>query len=248
VAPSSADRMAPLQPDTHIGGAAIGSGFAASVVNLGPQEKVTPSAASHDAVGVLRATDGPLRGKEFPLTMGHASIGRDPSNDIVLADAMVSKKHARVEVGGYVELVDLNSANGVIVDGTPVQRAKLVPGQTFVIGGTTLVLYLAGAVDGSAQDPILERGGGLLFNRSPPVDVRLPGGEDPPPRMPTELMQKLFPWTMLVAPIIMAGAIFAITGRERALLLIIMTPMMALGNYINQKRQAGNKQNHEVQL
>jgi len=248
VAPPTAERMEPLQPDAHIGEAAIGSGFAAAVVNLGPRSSLTPSAAARDAVGVLRATDGPLRGKEFPLTMGHATIGRDPSNDIVLADAMVSKKHARVEVGGYVELVDLNSANGVIVDGTPVQRAKLVPGQTFVIGGTTLVLYLAGDFDGSAQDPILERGGGLLFNRSPRVDVRYPGVEHPPPRMPTELMQKLFPWTMLVAPIIMAGAIFAITGRERALLLIIMTPMMALGNYINQKRQAGNKQNHEVQL
>lgn len=248
VAPPTAERMEPLQPDVHIGEAAIGSGFAAAVVNYGPQAKVTSSTTSRETVGVLRATDGPLRGKEFPLTMGHASIGRDPSNDIVLADPMASKKHARVEVGGYVELVDLNSANGVLVDGAAVQRARLVPGQSFVIGGTTLVLYLAADFDGSAHDPILERGGGLLFNRSPRVDVRYPGVEHPPPRMPTELMQKLFPWTMLVAPIIMAGAIYAITGRERALLLIIMTPMMALGNYINQSRQAGNKQNHEMQL
>src|SRR5699024_12746549 len=184
VAPSSADRMEPLQPDAHIGEAAIGSGFAASVVNLGPRSSLTPSAAARDAVGVLRATDGPLRGKEFPLTMGHATIGRDPSNDIVLADAMVSKKHARVEVGGYVELVDLNSANGVIVDGTPVQRAKLVPGQTFVIGGTTLVLYLAGDFDGSAQDPILERGGGAPVDPSPRVDARGSAGEQSHPRQP----------------------------------------------------------------
>src|SRR5699024_9972550 len=133
--------------------------------------------ASRNAVGVLRAIDGPLRGQEFPLTMGHISIGRSQDNDIVLADAMVSKKHARIEVGGYLELVDLNSANGVLVDGSPVQRARLVPGKPFVIGGSTLVPYLAGDFDGSADDPVLERGGGLLFNRSPRVEVRYPGIE-----------------------------------------------------------------------
>lgn len=247
VAAPTADRMEPLEPNAPIGEAPIGSGFAAAVLNLGARETLS-SVTTQEAVGVLRATDGPLRGQEFPLTMGHTSIGRDPSNDIVLADPMVSKKHARIEVGGYVELVDLNSANGVLIDSTAVQRARLVPGKEFVIGGTTLVPYLASDFDGSADDPILERGGGLLFNRSPRVEVRYPGVEHPPPRMPTENITRLFPWTMLVAPIMMAGALYAITGRERALLLILMTPMMALGNYINQHRQAGNKQKHEVKL
>ena len=248
VAPPTADQLEPLQPDIPIGEAPIGSGFAAKVHNLGQHQARASGAQRRNAVGVLRATDGPLRGQEFPISMGHASIGRNASNDIVLADPMVSKRHARIEVGGYVELVDLNSANGVLVDGEPVQRVRLVPGKPFVIGGSTLVLYLASDFDGSSEDPILERGGGLLFNRSPRVEVRYPGVEYPPPRMPSELMGKLFPWTMLVAPIIMAGAIFAITGRERALLLILMTPLMALGNFINQRRQAGNKQNHEIQL
>lgn len=248
VAPPTADRFAPLEPDVPMGEAAVGSGFAASVVNLGPQRAMTSAAASRNAVGVLRAVDGPLRGQEFPLTMGHISIGRNQDNDIVLADQMVSKQHARIEVGGYIELVDLNSANGVLIDGAAVQRARLVPGMPFVIGATTLVPYLAGDFDGSADDPVLERGGALLFNRSPRVEVRYPGTEHPPPRMPTELLTRLFPWTMLVAPILMAGAIYAITGRERALLLILMTPLMALGNFINQRRQAGNKQSHEVLL
>ncbi|GAA4429382.1 FtsK/SpoIIIE domain-containing protein [Georgenia halophila] len=248
VAPPTAERFEPLHPDVPIGEAPIGSGFAAALLNLGHQSSPAVPAGSRDAVGVLVATEGPLRGQEFPLTMGHASIGRNSDNDIVLADPMVSKRHARIELGGYVELVDLNSANGVLVDGTPVQRVRIVPGEPFVIGGTTLVLYLASDFDGSAEDPVLERGGGLLFNRSPRVEVRYPGVEHPPPRMPTEMLNKLFPWTMMVSPIIMAGAIFAITGRERALLLIIMTPMMALANFVNQRRQAGNKQNHEVQL
>ena len=251
VAPPTGDRFEPLNPDVPIGEAPIGSGFTATVLNLGPRD---PDAAPvgrgarRNAVGVLRATDGPLRGQEFPLSVGHATIGRLASNDIVLADPMVSKTHARVEVsGGHVELVDLNSANGVLIDGAPIQRVRIAPGKPFVIGGTRLVLYLASDFDG-VDDPVLERGGGLMFNRSPRVEVRYPGVAYPPPRMPTEVPAKLFPWIMLVAPIISAFAIYAITGRERALLLIVMTPMMALGNYINQTGSTKTKKNHEVQL
>lgn len=247
VAPPTGQTLEPLPPGVPIGEAPIGSGFAAALVNLGPRHDAFP-APSGARVGVLRATDGPLRGQEFPLTMGHSSIGRDPANDIVLADPMVSKRHARIEVAGYVELVDLNSANGVIVDGAQVQRVRLATGKPFVIGGTTLVLYLAAELDGSGEDPILERGGGLLFNRSPRVEVRYPGVEHPPPRMPTESLQKLFPWVMLVAPILMALSIYLITNRPRALLLILMTPLMALGNFINQRNQSDNKRNHELML
>ncbi|UFU03362.1 FHA domain-containing protein [Ruania suaedae] len=247
VAPPTADRLEPLQPDVPIGEASIGSGFAAAVLNLG--ERAVPSAPTGArSVGVLRATDGPLRGQEFPLAMGHTSIGRDPGNGLVLADPLVSKRHARIEVSGYVELVDLNSANGVLVDGELVQRVRLVPGKPFVIGGTTLVLYLASDFDGTGEDPVLERGGGLLFNRSPRVEVRYPGTEFPPPRLPTEAVQKLFPWVMLVAPVIMALSIYFITDRPRALLLVVMTPLMALGNFINQRNQTGNKRNHELLL
>ncbi|QYJ05594.1 FHA domain-containing protein [Nocardioides panacisoli] len=250
VAPPTDDRLEPLEPGVHIGEAAIGSGFSATVVNLGPRTEASApvgAGAHRDTIGVLLAADGPLRGQEFPLSTGHATIGRLPGNDIVLDDPMVSKTHARIEVSSSVELVDLNSANGVLVDGAPVQRVRVAPGKSFVIGGTTLVLYLARDFDG-VDDPVLERGGGLLFNRSPRVDVRYPGIAHPPPRMPTEAIGKLFPWTMLVAPIIMAAAIYAITGRERALLLIFMTPMMAMGNFINQRTQTANKKNHEIEL
>jgi S-DNA-T family DNA segregation ATPase FtsK/SpoIIIE len=249
-APPTGDRLEPLEPEVHIGEAPIGSGFTASVLNLGPRAgDAAPvgRGAQRHKVGLLRAVDGPLRGQEFPVHTGHATIGRLASNDIVVADSMVSKTHARLEVSNHVELVDQNSANGVIVDGAPVQRVRLVPGKSFVIGGTTLELHLT-ADFGAEEDPILERGGRLLFNRSPRVDVRYPGIAHPPPRMPTEMLSKLFPWTILIAPIIMAGAIYAITGRERALLLVAMTPLMALGNFINQRMQSTNKQHHEIEL
>ncbi|MFC7403977.1 FtsK/SpoIIIE domain-containing protein [Georgenia alba] len=249
VAPPTAERLEPLPPDVPIGEAPIGSGFAAAVHNLGPQSAEPAAVGSRDVVGVLRAVEGPLRGQEFPLTKGHASIGRDPRNDIVLADPMVSKRHARIEVSGPVELVDLNSANGVLVDGVPVQRVRLMPGEPLVIGGTTLVMYLAPTQEETTQaEPVLERGGGLLFNRSPRVEVRYPGTRFPAPRMPTEKLGNLFPWTVLLAPIFMGVVLYLMTERPRVLLMVIMTPLMMLGNFVNQSRQASNKQNHAAVL
>ena len=151
VAPPTASRLVPLAPDVAIGEAAVGSGFAASVVNYG--RGYVPSDPG-EVVGVLRATAGPLAGQEFPLTAGHVTVGRDAGNDVVLADPMVSKRHARLEVGVFVEVVDLNSANGVLVDGVQLQRVRIEEGAPFVIGGTTLELYLTRSWDGSSAEDL----------------------------------------------------------------------------------------------
>ncbi len=246
VAPPTESRMVALHPDVAIGEAPIGSGFAASIVNYGAG---FVSADPKAVVGVLRATAGPLAGQEFPLSAGHVTVGRDASNDVVLADPMVSKRHARLEVGGYVEVVDLNSANGVLVDGVQMQRVRIEEGEPFVIGGTTLVLILTRTWDGSSgEEPVIERGGGLLFNRSPRVEVRYPGTRFKPPRMPTEKIGKVFPWAILIAPILMGATLFFLNGNPRSLLLIVMTPLMALFNLVNQSVQSKKGQNHEFML
>ncbi len=243
VAPPTASRAVELPHDLPIGEAPLGSGFAASIVNYGAGYI---RAGRGETVGILRATAGPLAGQEFALSAGHVTIGRDPSNDVVLTDPMVSKRHARLEVGAHAEVVDLNSANGVLVDGVEVQRVRVEDGRPFVIGATTLVVYLTNAWDGAAaDDPIIERGGGLLFNRSPRVEVRYPGTRFKPPRLPTEKIGKIFPWPIMVAPILMGAALFALNGNPRSLLLIVMTPLMAFGNLINQSVQSRKSEDHE---
>ena len=246
VAPPTGDRLVPLQPDVPIGEAPIGSGFAASIVNYGPDYAV---AGQREIVGVLVATSGALAGQEFPIAAGHVFLGREAGNDVVLTDPMVSKRHARLEVGTHIEVVDLNSANGVLVDGVAVQRVRVEEGEPFVIGGTTLVLRLARSFDGSAtEEPIMERGGGLLFNRSPRVEVRYPGTLFKIPRLPTEKIGRMFPWPILIAPILAGMALYALNGNPRSLLIIVMTPLMAFGNIINQAAQSKKGENHEIVL
>ncbi|SDS23674.1 FtsK/SpoIIIE domain-containing protein [Agrococcus carbonis] len=249
VAPPTESRLVELQSDALMAEAPIGSGFHAQVVNLGAGKRRGGVAGSAvDAVAVLRAVRGPLRGQEFQLARGHWRIGRDAANDVVLQDPLVSKRHARIEVGAHIEVVDLGSSNGILVDGQHITRLTVIPGQPFTIGESDFVVHLVGSFDASGDDPVLERGGALMFNRSPRVEPRYPGEALKPPRIPKEITDKLFPWPMLMTPILMAGALYAMTGRARSILIAFMTPLMFLGNFINSRRQSGQRQKVEVQV
>jgi hypothetical protein len=61
---------------------------------------------------------GPTPGKTFDLTQAVISIGRDYSNEVVINDVEISRKHARLtaQTGGYI-LEDMGSTNGTYVNG-----------------------------------------------------------------------------------------------------------------------------------
>ncbi len=66
-------------------------------------------------------------------------IGRHPRSDLVLADPLVSRRHARVfpENGAWI-LEDLDSANGTFVNDRRIQRHALADGDRVRIGRTHL--------------------------------------------------------------------------------------------------------------
>ncbi|MEV0604177.1 FHA domain-containing protein [Streptomyces sp. NPDC050315] len=68
-------------------------------------------------------------------------IGRAPDNDLVVEDLIVSRRHAELRAGpeGY-EIVDLGSNNGTYLNGRPVTRAPVVPGDIVGIGHSAFVL------------------------------------------------------------------------------------------------------------
>lgn len=237
--PTSADPVV-LEPDLLVGDAPIGSGFNVAVVVHAP----VPAAASATAAAVLRILTGPEAGREVPLRRGNSIIGRATGVDVVLADPLVSKRHARIEIDQAIELVDLNSANGLIVDGGLVQRVRVIPGQVVTIGETDVSFSIvAGAV---GADPVLERGGALMFNRSPRVEVRYPGTEHRHPVIPTEADPRLFPWPMIAAPMMLGLAMFFVTGNPYSLSIVAMSPLMMLGNFVGQRTQQGKKLRLEI--
>ncbi|MEO9324505.1 FHA domain-containing protein [Nocardioides sp. C4-1] len=69
---------------------------------------------------------------------GVVTIGRDLSNDIVLDDPLVSRFHARLELGNPAVIHDLGSFNGVFVDGRRLAgSAPLQPGSEVILGNLT---------------------------------------------------------------------------------------------------------------
>lgn len=71
-------------------------------------------------------------------------IGRDPAADITLQDALISRRHCELQwKGGDWHMVDLNSRNGVMVNGQRVVGSrKLADGEQLQIGGQVLNYYL----------------------------------------------------------------------------------------------------------
>jgi len=92
----------------------------------------------------LRVTAGPDSGKELVLSSAGRPhrVGRAPDCELVLSDEDCSRTHvAFVRKDTGILVVDLDSKNGVIVNGTRIaSELAIVHGAVIQIGGTTLVL------------------------------------------------------------------------------------------------------------
>ena len=83
---------------------------------------------------------GPDRGVETEIAGNSLSIGTAASNDLVLRDDTVSRRHCMISVQRDRYLVrDLDSTNGTVVDGTPVVEAFLAPGARIRLGDTEIM-------------------------------------------------------------------------------------------------------------
>ena len=73
--------------------------------------------------------------QEVPISKVKISIGRRPSNDVVLNNLAISGEHAVIEThqnDSFLE--DLNSTNGTLVNGQPIKRHFLQSGDVIELG------------------------------------------------------------------------------------------------------------------
>ncbi|MFI5184295.1 MAG: FHA domain-containing protein [Vicinamibacteria bacterium] len=87
---------------------------------------------------IVNPTSSSRREIALPRTL--LSIGRDPGNDLVLPDAMVSRRHAVIELrGSQYYIRDCNSSNGSLVNGDRVNEKSLRDGDLVAIGTARLL-------------------------------------------------------------------------------------------------------------
>ncbi len=81
-----------------------------------------------------------LNGERHEIRKRRTVIGRSKDCDIQLNDTNVSRRHAELRQEGTAYwIVDLDSTNGVEINGRRAKRAKLDPGDTVTLGSTDLV-------------------------------------------------------------------------------------------------------------
>src|SRR5215467_8170876 len=90
----------------------------------------------------LKFISGKYQGGEFPLKREkQIVIGRSSDLDVVLAEDMVSRKHAKISTqGGKIVIEDLGSTNGTFVNGEKIKQARLKEGDRILIGTSILKL------------------------------------------------------------------------------------------------------------
>ena len=84
---------------------------------------------------------GPTPGAAYTLEGDQLMIGRDSTNEIVINDAEVSRRHARLTFqGGKYVLEDLGSTNGTFVNGQRLAGPRVLKAGEVVSFGEQIVL------------------------------------------------------------------------------------------------------------
>ena len=110
--------------------------------------------------GYLELADGAV----VPVRDGLV-LGRVAACDVVVADSKASRRHARlIAEAGVVEIEDMGSSNGTLLNGKPVDRRMLRDGDRVEIGQTVIV-FREGALPGrSAAAPSRAAAGAALLD------------------------------------------------------------------------------------
>ena len=106
-----------------------------------------------DSLFVIQGND---QGRRYTLDDSTITIGRDSSNKIRLHDPETSRRHAEIRINDLGRtIVDLESSNGLFVNGKQIQSRRLANGDQIQIGKTVL-LFASRTLDVGAQEPLVD--------------------------------------------------------------------------------------------
>ena len=106
-----------------------------------------------DSLFVIKGND---QGRRYTLDDSVITIGRDSSNKIRIHDPEVSRRHAKITFRESERvLVDLDSANGIFVNGKQVRSRVLVNNDQIRIGKTVL-LFASYTLNVGTEEPLVD--------------------------------------------------------------------------------------------
>ena len=193
------------------------------------------------AVAVAEILEGPDAGSVFELRPGPSDIGRAEVCEIRIEDRLASRRHARVEVGEDIRVHDLGSTNGVMVNGEVITGVvKISPDDLLMVGETSLQIQTVEVAEDDSAGPVMR------FNRPPHVFRPFEGRDVKLPAPPSDPQKNRFSITPALAPLFMGLGMFLILDSAYFMLFMLLSPVMVLGSYFENKRWS--QRDHEEKL
>lgn len=84
----------------------------------------------------LKILTGDKKGEVYPIEQNEVLVGREATNDIVINDPAISRRHVRINIwNGQIYLEDLGSTNGTYISGSPILGSQILQaGDVFGLG------------------------------------------------------------------------------------------------------------------
>ncbi|GAB2565789.1 FtsK/SpoIIIE domain-containing protein [Leucobacter ruminantium] len=192
-----------------------------------------------EATGFVDVLSGEQRGARYSLLAGDNLIGRDRSSRVQLLDQSVSRKHAllRVEADGNLTVTDLGSANGIALGDDYRETLSITRPTELRLGSIEIRL-----TPGPAPQPRPLLSHRIMHTRSPRVALHFPASERELPTPPAPATPARIPVLAMFAPMLMGGAMYAITQSPMSLIMVAFTPMMMIGSWVDSK--LGGRRKH----
>ncbi len=128
------EKTTPFIKDANGAAPAATMGMAQTV-----QTPLVPAAQPHESPARLVVVSSNFAGQEFALDKAAVVIGRTDENDVVINHRSISRHHAKiVRENGHYHIVDLQSANGVRVNGEEYGKVELRKGDHVDLGHVRL--------------------------------------------------------------------------------------------------------------
>lgn len=232
-----ADNHRALDPRLPVGESGLDSGATVSVTRSGTRY----SEGDNGSAALATVVSGPDAGLKFNLHAGSNLIGRDRGCEIRLTDPLVSRQHARLNIGDVAEIIDLGSANGIALADAATSRTIMRAGDRVRLGDTELTVRVLRPPTQSGGTDISSSG----FVRSPRLEKPYEGREFTPPDPPQRPTAQRFPIIPLLAPLVMGALLYLITHSLTSLAFVALSPLLMVGNAA-ESRISGRKAHQQA--
>lgn len=159
----------------------------------------------------LLMKSGPAPGKVFMLSQNEMYIGRDISNEIVINDSEISRRHCHfvLTAEGYA-IEDMGSTNGTFINEVRLSGQRLLrPGETIRLGDNVVLRYQTAGGDADAT----------IASGSKPIKVV----QTPPPVARQPVQQAVYAGQVPAGPPDQAG-------KKRSLMMLyIFAGLLVIG-------------------